>query len=79
MTPPDWYLQEGEDEANGEVAEPVEGAPDDVGGWAMRLHEELSCHQKGDTGCSGRGQMEGKGDRLPQAPWSQQVLPISVL
>lgn len=30
----------------------------------MRLHEELSCHQEGDTGCRGRGQTKGMGDRL---------------
>jgi len=66
--PPGWYLQEGEDEADGEVAEPVEGPPHDVGSRAMRLCEELCCHQEGDTGCGGRGQVEGMGDRLPWAP-----------
>ena len=35
MAPLDQYLQEGEDEANGEVAEPVEGPPHDVGGRAV--------------------------------------------
>lgn len=30
----------------------------------MGLHEELSCHQEGDTGCRGRGQIKGMGDRL---------------
>lgn len=33
--PLEQYLQEGEYEADGEVAEPVEGPPHDVGSWAV--------------------------------------------
>lgn len=65
LAPLDQYLQEGEDEADGEVAKPVEGPSHNVGGWAVRLREELGCHQEGDTSCRGRGQVNGRGDRLP--------------
>lgn len=63
-----WYLQEGEDEADGEVAEPVERAPHNVGSWAVRLHEELGCHQEWDTSCRERGQIKAMGDRLTRVP-----------
>lgn len=66
--PLDWYLQEGEDEADGEVAEPVERAPHNVGSGAVGLHEELSCHQEGDTSCRGRGHIKGREDRVTQVP-----------
>lgn len=67
MAPPDQYLQEGEDEANGEVAEPVEGPPNNVGSRAVGLREELCCHQEGDAGCGGKGHTEDMGDRVPLA------------
>lgn len=42
------YLQEGEDEAHGEVGQPVEGPSHDVGGRPVGLLEELCCDQEGN-------------------------------
>ena len=45
-------LEEGEDEAHGEVGDPVEGAPHDVGGGPVGLLEELRRHEEGHARCN---------------------------
>lgn len=44
-------LHEGEDEADGEVGQPVEAAGHRVGRRSVRLLEELGGDQEGDAGC----------------------------
>lgn len=44
-------LQEGEDEADGEVGQPVEAAGHRVGRRPVRLLEQLCGDQEGDAGC----------------------------
>lgn len=62
------YLQEREDEADGEIAEPIERPPQDIGSRAVGLREELGRHQEGDTSCIG---MDGSvaGDQAVTALW----------
>lgn len=47
-------LQEGEDEADGEVGQPVEAAGHRVRRRSVRLLEQLCRDQEGDAGCDTR-------------------------
>lgn len=47
-------LEEGKDEANGEVGQPVEAAGHGVGRRSVRLLKELGCDQKRNAGWKDR-------------------------
>lgn len=68
------YLNEWEDQAHGEVGEPVDAAPHHVGGWPGGLQEDLGDEQRGDGALwvqrGGRGRAVCPEDvASPQTPW----------
>lgn len=48
------YLNEGEEQAHGEVGEPVDAAPHHEGGWPGGLQEDLGDEQRGDGTLGGK-------------------------
>lgn len=45
------YLDEGKQEAHSKIGQPVDGAGDHEGSWAVRLLKQLSGQDEGDSTC----------------------------